>query len=279
MAAAECVIHLLSLKVGVTSEDFLRDLANNSPGDEPPILKGRAHGWVHQPHNLDQEQLIAHEWHLFLLTHNGRLYDAAKDLLEAHFSVQVSIPRAQFDRLLAEIDTAPRPIPDTPTLPGEWVHAAGIPKSTISGPRASETLKAGELKLDNEMADFLTHALPTSVANAPVSLMNLFKYPSGDGSTHDAYMEGFKTKFGPAAGASVKFMGPVIGASKFESRNSSDTKNERQRWDDANLVQYDSIWHYAYMLSTDVYAQLNKQKIEGLEDTCILCVSEIELVK
>ncbi|TKA65320.1 hypothetical protein B0A55_11501 [Friedmanniomyces simplex] len=123
-------------------------------------------------------------------------------------------------------------------------------------------LKPGELRLDRSMADFLTSALPPAVANSPVSLFNLFKYPADTGSTvHDAYMEGFKSSFGNTAGASVRFMGPVGSSS----------------WDDANLVQYDNIWHYAYMLSTDVYAGLNKQKVEGLEDTCILCVSEIEL--
>lgn len=44
-------------------------------------------------------------------------------------------------------------------------------------------------------------------------------------------------------------------------------------------MQYDSIWHYAYMLSTVVYQELNVQKVEGLVDTCILCVSEVELAE
>ena len=49
-------------------------------------------------------------------------------------------------------------------------------------------------------------------------------------------------------------------------------------WQEANLTHYDSIFHYAYMLSTDVYQRLNRDKVRGLEDTCILLVSEVELL-
>lgn len=153
--------------------------------------------------------------------------------------------------------------------------------------RTNAPLKEGELRLDSAMSGFLSNALPPEVANAPVSLMNLFRYPGGDSSTHDDYMEGFKKNFGDSAGATVKFMGPVESAVQYNMVGSVDAgipgdavpPEQPKLWQDANLVQYDSIWHYAYMLSTEVYAELNKQKVAGLEDTCILCVSEVELAR
>jgi hypothetical protein len=116
------------------------------------------------------------------------------------------------------------------------------------------------------------------VADKPVSLFNLFAYKNGR-ETHDAYMEGFKQQFGDAAGASVQFMGPLRQTLEYVHQGSprKALAHQQARWQDANLVQYDTIWHYAYMLSTDIYKELNKQKVSGLYDTCILVVSEAEL--
>ena len=121
------------------------------------------------------------------------------------------------------------------------------------------------------MAEFLFNALPAKLADEPVSLLNLFKY-KGSSAIHDDYMQDFKKGFGSSAGATVRFMGPVSGPLRY-----GDDGKAEQSWDDANLVQYDTIWHYAYMLSTDLYAPMNKKKVSGLDDTCILCVNEVEL--
>lgn len=92
------------------------------------------------------------------------------------------------------------------------------------------------------------------------------------------YMEGFKADFGDATGVSMKFMGPVKSEIAYRSSGGGESETKSCTWwQDANLVQYDTIWHYAYMLSTEVYAELNKEKISGLEDTCILLMSEVEL--
>ena len=76
-------------------------------------------------------------------------------------------------------------------------------------------------------------------------------------------------------------MCPVKGAIEHEStKGRTDIpKNVGIVWEDANLIQYDTIWRYVYMLSIDVYPELNKEKVAGLEDTCILCVSEVELAR
>ena len=93
-------------------------------------------------------------------------------------------------------------------------------------------------------------------------------------------MQNFKRSFGDSAGAHVKFMGPVgaLVDGTSESQDQQYRDDGGDGWQEANLTHYDSIFHYAYMLSTDVYQGLNKDKVRGLEDTCILLVSEVELL-
>ena len=283
MTPTDCTIHLLTLKSGFNQDDLLEQLDNPSFGSPSHILKGRSHGWVHRPHRASQkEQLLAHNWDFFLLTRQDELPGSVVEIAAAHLSVDVSMPTSQYNNLESTGHSAPQPIPETPPLPQEWPKEGGIPEVKVTQSETS-ALQPGELRLDRAMAEFLTTALPAEVFNAPVSLLNLFKYPGNDSSIHNAYMEGFKNSFGNTAGARVKFMGPVRSSIKCINQeaigNNTDVERGTGNWNEANLTQYDSIWHYAYMLSTDVYTGLNKQKIEGLEDTCILCVSEFELLK
>ncbi|KAK3714187.1 hypothetical protein LTR37_007989 [Vermiconidia calcicola] len=295
----KCTAHLIALVPGVTPQEFIKDLTNNSTsGSRPYILKGVPHGWVHFPHKHNLDRLLAHKWNVFLLTERSELPDVVQDIVAAHLWVELSITNTQYEDLISHIETPPQPMPSTPSLPSDWNGASGdggfIPLNAITTQQnIVAPLRPGELKLDTTMADFLTKALPEGVRNKPVSLFNLFKYPKdGDSSVHDHYMEGFKEKFGDAAGARVKFMGPVHSAIHYTSSTeeeegtgpSMETANgsaavERKAWHDANLVQYDSIWHYAYMLSTGVYQELNQEKMEGLVDTCILFVSEVEMLE
>lgn len=270
----QCTIHILALNPLKEVKEVIRSVSDDE-WSSWCLVKGRPHGWVHPPKHNTTAQLLADDWDLFLLTEDGIELPVglAKNTI-AHLSVDVSVSKSQYNDLKSRIGKIPQPIPETPVLPSQWPKDGGVPNSAISNvPRMNGP---GELKLDAEMVGFLSTTLPESVNNRPVSLFNLFKYPNKDSTVHGAYMEGFKEKFGPAAGAGVKFMGPVSGGINFTGDRLKEGRWEGE-WHDANLVQYDSIWHYAYMLSTEVYQELNQQKMAGLEDTCILCVSEVEL--
>jgi hypothetical protein len=263
MAFQQLHIHLIALESSSNAQDVL------GPVSEIAIIKGKPHGWVHQPHFLSKDKLLAHTWDVFLVTKEPTLpYEAlrhVKDLLIIPFS----LPQDQFGQLLSTSTSRPSAFDKTPPLPQAW-QKGGIPESAITIAKTG-SLEPGELHLDPSMAQFLSTTLPAELANEPVSLFNLFKY-KGSSAIHDDYMEDFKKGFGSSAGATVRFMGPVGGPSKYGDHDKGELS-----WDDANLVQYDTIWHYAYMLSTDLYAPLNKKKVSGLDDTCILCVSEVEL--
>ncbi|KAK5160690.1 hypothetical protein LTS14_001703 [Recurvomyces mirabilis] len=246
-------IHLSTLKSGTSVQQL--DL-------DEVLAKGVPHGWVHPPVDLDRDMLTKHDWDLFLLTDNEQLPAPIQAYVETKVSFQIDLASEQYDALQAKKDLIPKPSDRTPPLAQEF-REGRIPNSAVVDDRN----------------DSGPAALPTPIANKPVSLFNLFKYKDSR-AVHDAYMEGFKQKFGDAAGASVQFMGPV--RTYLEQTDERGTKRKQLRgtnWEDANLVQYDTIWHYVYMLSTDIYAELNKQKVAGLDDTCILVVSEIELCK
>jgi hypothetical protein len=172
-------------------------------------------------------------------------------------------------------------------LPAEWAERGTplrrIPESCIDRSNHSSSQATierpappGTLGLDPQIAHFLSTALPDGPnQQGPVSLFNLFKYRNGDPSVHDKYMGDFKREFGDEAGASVKFMGPL--ESQFrEKKEEEEGVGSLDGWQEANVTQYESVYHYAHMMSTDVYQGLNKDKVRGLEDTCILLVSEGE---
>jgi hypothetical protein len=263
MALQQLHIHLIALNPSSTAQDMIRSLTNN------PIIRGKPHGWVLQPHFLDKARLLAHTWDLFLVTKEPTMSDEALGNIKDHFTIPFSLPQDQFEQLRFTSISRPKASEKTPPLPQEW-QGGGIPKSAVTTAKDGP-LDPGELHLDSSMTEFLSNALPAELANEPVSLFNLFKY-KGSSAIHDDYMEDFKKGFGNSAGATVRFMGPVGGPLMF-----GDHGKAGRSWDDANLVQYDTIWHYAYMLSTDLYAPMNKKKVSGLDDTCILCVSEVEL--
>ena len=89
-------------------------------------------------------------------------------------------------------------------------------------------------------------------------------------------MDDFKRQFGESAGASVKLTGPLELQFKEKDEMGGERSSDNGGWQDANLTQYESIYHYAHMLSTDIYQQPNKDKVRGLDDTGILLISEGE---
>ena len=273
--------HLLTLQPTTNASNFLSELALVSFDSPPSLIQGRPCGWVQRPRALDKPALTSHEWDIFLLTKSPSLPTGLLPSILDRVSATINIPQAQYDTLLSGAGQKPQPAQDTPPLPADWqpdeVHAGRrgskfygrIPEADVLG-ALGRAEQPGELRLDHDMAWFLSSAEPASIRGRPLSFFNLFKYRDGDKTAHDSYMRGFKERFGKAAGAQVRFMGGVDEVLEGAGEGAT-------MWDEANLTQYDSVWHYAYMLSTEVYKELNREKVRGLEDTCILLVSEFAL--
>ena len=307
----DCTVHLFSLKPGIYpgAGEIIAQVAKEHT--VKILLSGIPHGWIHKPHHQDADRLLSHDWHLFLLTETKAgaaaytpSWPLPPDAVTAHITAQVALPYDQYDKLKADMarervkilkrdsdsDTS-SDLRSLPGLPDEWTDRSTgfyqIPKrytAAITSQRTTaepSSAAPGTLSLDPPMARLLSTALP-GTGQGSVSLFNLFKYRSGDPSTHDKYMGDFKRNFGDSAGASVKFMGSLESqfadqderSSRNTNNNSSSSSSSSNGWQDTNSVQYDSIYHYAHMLSTDTYQTLNQDKVRSLEDTSILLVSE-----
>lgn len=278
----DCTIHLVSLQSGHSPNEIVSQFTGAEGNNGSSVLiAGVPHGWVHKPHSYDVDILLGHDWHLFVLTTALSKAFKLDTSVISHITVDVTISDEHRKQLEQNRSAPPTAQSSTPRLPEEWIQSdtqeLRIPERYQTDEMAKELPAAGALKLDASMTKFLSETLPEQVRQQPVSLFNLFKYRGGDSSVHDQYMGDFKKNFGDSAGAAVKFMGPV----KSGPRDIGQGEGQRSNsvWQDANLVHYDSIYHYAYMLSTDVYQRLNKDKVRGLEDTCILMVSEFEMFR
>ncbi|KAF2166640.1 hypothetical protein M409DRAFT_23272 [Zasmidium cellare ATCC 36951] len=169
--------------------------------------------------------------------------------VEKHVSIPVSIPKKQVDALEEKAkrnevtgfsqDDMPKANSKTPALPPAWRETTSaemnykFPDEAIVGSK-SEELRPGKLYLDERMTLFLSTAEPEAVRGRPLCFFNLFKYAKGDRAVHDSYMNGFKDRFGPDAGAEINFTGPV--KDKLSMTGDREDVGEGG-WDDANLVQ------------------------------------------
>ena len=68
-------------------------------------------------------------------------------------------------------------------------------------------------------------------------------------------------------------MGRVV-ANQEKKNDQGDTKG----WDEIALAHYPSTVHFADMLASEDYQEANQTyRVDSLEDTCILCTSELVL--
>lgn len=235
-------------------------------------------GYTSRTTTMWMDLLLGHEWHLFILTNSVSEAPQLDESIVAHIAVDVAVPEERWKQLVQDKSTTPAAWHSAPQFPPDWTKARTGELQVPTQHRAEQSVgrpDAGTLEMDEPMAKFLSEALPREVHQQPVSLFNLFKYRDGDSSVHDQYLRDFAQSFGDSAGARVKFMGPV--RSSIAECGQRDGQRSEIVWQDANLVHYDSIYHYAYMLSTEVYQRLNIDKVRGLEDTCIMVVSEVEM--
>ncbi|KAI9871556.1 MAG: hypothetical protein M1830_002756 [Pleopsidium flavum] len=106
-----------------------------------------------------------------------------------------------------------------------------------------------------------------------VSMINLLAYNKGE---KDVYMEYVKA-FGETVGARRGSVAKMIGQVRESSSSSSATEGGRE-WDDVAIVHYPSILHFGDLLASKEYRDLDhRYKVGTLEDTCILCVTELDL--
>lgn len=88
------------------------------------------------------------------------------------------------------------------------------------------------------------------------------------------YGKSFAESIGKRRGGTAKIVGKVVADPNEKSRERQDVLE----WDEIALAHYPSIRHFADMIASEDYQEVNhKHRVGSLKDTCILMTSELDL--
>jgi hypothetical protein len=127
-------------------------------------------------------------------------------------------------------------------------------------------------------------------------MLNLLKFKPGKEAKESylRYGKAFGERIGSSRGGNAKLVGNVVpstGGSGVSGPAGSETEakewagvkgvggeKEKENWDEFALAHYPSIEHFADMLASEDYQEVNlRDRVPSLRDTCILCTSEIAI--
>ncbi|ESZ93382.1 hypothetical protein SBOR_6229 [Sclerotinia borealis F-4128] len=249
-----CTLHLLSLSV--TIPQFLSVLSKTSL---TPLTIGRVVRWIILPTSISIDPLLARNIHwdiLIILPNTDILPPSLQKLILHQWQVTAGIP----SRLLQDFASRnknlldPRP-EDIPPLTG-----------SLEKPRTASSAQA--LELSPQLLEWIK-VFSKQEGQGAVSMLNLLAFKQGRKEEYLKYGAAFAKSIGSKRGGIAKIVGTVI--HEGESK-------ERGEWDEVALAHYPSIEHFADMLASEDYQEVNhKYRVGSLKDTFILCTTELDL--
>lgn len=260
-----------------------------------PLYVGEVHHWIHEP-TLSTAALTGtgptvHPW-THLMIHQAASPASLSlplDSLSKHVSARWSIAAPASDDMLADFAAAKpaRRTKPAPPLPPGW--SAEDPRGLkASQPPADlqASLGLASVRLGGER-DGPAVGLKEFVAEfgtkhtGPVSMFNLLAYHPGQRSRYFEYIAAFQRSVG------VKYGGEGLlaaGVTEWSSRQKEGAqvadpdKNGSEVWEDAALVWYPSLWHFAKMFDDPEYAAVDRAYKQGaLRDNPLVVCTEVEL--
>ncbi|KAF7894286.1 hypothetical protein EAF00_007800 [Botryotinia globosa] len=249
-----CTLHLLSLSV--TIPHFLSALSTTSL---TPLTIGRVVRWIVLPTSISIDPLIARNIHwdiLIILPNTDILPVSLQKLILHQWQVTAGIP----SRLLHDFASKnrrlldPRP-EDTPPLTGSLnnYHAKASAQSLELSPPLLEWIKT----------------YTNQEGRGAVSMLNLLAFKPGLKEEYLKYGAEFAKSIGSKRGGIAKIVGTVI--------HEGDS-TERGEWDEVAVAHYPSIEHFADMLASEDYQEVNhRHRVGSLKDTFILCTTELDM--
>jgi hypothetical protein len=250
-----CTLHLLSLAVPI--RQFLSELSSTAI---KPLTIARVVRWIILPTSTSTDKLIAQNicWDILLTLPTTEPLPASLQKLITHqWSVQAGVP----SRILQDFEAKnkrllyPQPS-DIPPLTG-----------SLNKPRVSSSAQA--LELSPDLRTWIDTFSQGEGAGA-VSMLNLLAFKPGMKEEYLKYGAEFAKSIGSRRGGNAKIVGSVIHGNK--------RGEEGDGWDEIALAHYPSILHFADMLASEDYQEVNhKYRVGSLKDTFILCTTELGL--
>jgi hypothetical protein len=148
----------------------------------------------------------------------------------------------------------------------------------LDNPRLGTTSQT--LELSSDLSTWIKGFSQTPAGKTPLSMLNLLAFRPGLKESYLKYGKAFAESIGSRRGGNAKLVGNIVSQQQPPSSQSqSQSGSEKERdWDEFALASYPSILHFADMLASEDYQTVNlKYRVPALEDTLILCTSEVEI--
>ena len=242
-----CVLHLISLSI--PRQHFLSALYSSSL---KPLIIAKVIRWVIRPEKLSVNPLLhpTSPYDLFIVTEGAaQLPDKLKSMTKAYWSINAGVP----SRLVNDFHSKNKRILHPP--------AGSVPPLTgaLEKPRMAKSSQG--LELTGDLRDWIA-SFSQAEGNGAVSMLNLLAFNPGMKDEYLKYGKAFGESIGAKRGGNAKIVGNVI--------------EKEQGWDEIAVAHYPSIMHFADMLASEDYQEVNhRHRIRSLRDTCILCTSEL----
>lgn len=275
-------LHLISLNTSTSLKSFI-SLLKSLPENQQPITISKVVRWIITPETIDTNLLLHPKkpYDLLLIFPNT---DPLPSNLTSHihnkYSLQVGIP----SRLLKDFKTTNNALlhPSTSAIPPLT--------GALTQPLVQQSSQS--LALSPELQTWIKSYSTSLGGKSAVSMLNFLAFIPERKSSYLQYGKAFAESIGSKRGGNAKLVGHAIYPSDSGlpstsspspsghpvSDSETSSKDETVKWDEFALAHYPSITHFADMLASKDYQEVNqKYRVPSLKDTCILCTSEIEV--
>ncbi|KAG0646806.1 hypothetical protein D0Z07_6105 [Hyphodiscus hymeniophilus] len=248
-----CTIYLLSLNVPIPQ--FLHSLSSTTV---KPLVVSKVIRWIILPTSTSTSALLAHNIHwdiLLIIPSTDPLPQALQKHIQHQWSLQSGVPSRILQDFAAKNKALLSP------------SKGSVPPLTGSLDKARLRSSSQDLELSSELLGW-AESFGKQEGSGAVSMLNLLAFKPDLKSEYMKYGAEFARSAGSKRGGTAKIVGSVI----HNGRESDGGEG----WDEVALAHYPSISHFADMLASEDYQDINKRyRVESLRDTFILCTSEL----
>ncbi|KIW82879.1 hypothetical protein Z517_02122 [Fonsecaea pedrosoi CBS 271.37] len=251
-------IHLVSLSPSTALPDFLNSVRTSSL---QPLVISKVIRWIIRPTKIDADPLLHPKkpWDVLLIVlGTDALPPSVKEKIVCHWTCSTGIPSRLTNDFAQRNDKLLHPpASEVPALTG-----------SLDNPRLGTSSQTLELSVD--LQSWIQQFSHTTAGKSPLSMLNLLAFKQGMKPSYLKYGAAFAESIGARRGGNAKLVGNITHQTPPEQSGG--------KWDEFALASYPSILHFADMLASEDYQAVNlKYRVPALEDTFILCTSEIEI--
>lgn len=267
-------IHLFSLTDSSSLPALLRLVKASSV---KPLVVSKPIRWIIRPEKIEADALLTPKWDLLLIFEDSK---ASQDLVSSFFSASPYNAKAsKTDEFRIENHwTTTAGVPSRLTkdfltkINPALLHpdANTIPKLTgaLNDPLVKDSSQ--DLSLSQDLKSWIGKSESSLPVDGAVSMLNLLAFKPDMKASYLKYGAAFAKTIGAKRGGNAKLVGNIVHKKETDSA----------KWHEFALAHYPTLLHFADMLASKDYQEVNQEfRVPALEDTCILCTSELEIEK